>query len=652
MQEIYERHPEDPLHPEVLRHWARLGVRKELFDADTDGRYAVFTPLDLGGGLGGGESAATPECRRPLVYVSHGGLEPINHAETNGWAELAGREGLIVVYPWNRGPSNDDVQSEFPRILDALTARGYPIDPTRVYAVGYSAGSDATGVLACVYPDVLAAVSPSPGGNLFAKGRWHADRSSYAKNGPLRLPLICVAGTMDGGDVYPLVAQEHLDNFSIWMTHIAKARDFEPLTLERSRAIAGTSPDAAERAFGFEFHRTFSFTREEMQWVGGDFFGDEGTVVARFVAGIGLPHAVTATHSLLIWDYLKHFSRDRATGESLYSPVSLPYARCRRASSGAGRSLGGGRAGALTTAAAEVLAAPRIVLGGAFGLEPQADSAARLEAFVAAGGTFVETGYTYVAGKAMAAVGQWLAANPGQLRVVMKIGHGERGVDIPLSRANIRHDLLDALRVLRVDSLGVLLLHCDDPARPVEEIVDTLAEAAAEGLADSVGASNWSASRLAALVDALAERGHTPLASYHHSLAELDPRLAPGSSRAANDDLLDLIDRHDLPLLCWSANAGGFFARSGNEPPVHPDMFDTAASGERRERVRALAGQFGVEPATLALAWTLARDRNWVSVGPEDAHQLAQAFAAAALTLSPAQRAWLRHGDSPAPPLA
>ncbi|MDR1189545.1 MAG: aldo/keto reductase, partial [Bifidobacteriaceae bacterium] len=166
----------------------------------------------------------------------------------------------------------------------------------------------------------------------------------------------------------------------------------------------------------------------------------------------------------------------------------------------------------------------------------------------------------------------------------------------------------------------------------------------------SVGASNWTAPRLQALAEALAERGQTPLASYHHSLAEVDPALLPGSSRAADPDMLAVVGRHRLPLLCWSANAGGYFARTAPLPNGGPDMFDTPVSRARRERVRKLAEQSGVEPATVALAFTLSRDRTWVSVGPDSPDQLAQAFAADALKLTPAERAWLRDGDRPQPP--
>ncbi len=311
MQEIYFRHPDDEMHPEVIGYWADRGVRKELFDADTDGKYSVFTPTDLDDS----DSYA-------LVYVSHGGLQPINLCETNGFPELAGSQKFIAVCPWNLGPSNDGVESEFPRILADVTSR-YPVDESRVYAVGYSAGSDATGVLACAYPDVLAAVSPDPGGNLFAKGRWYADPQSYARNLPYQLPMVCVGGTMDGGDRYPLTGAEHLANFNIWMKHIAKVAGYEPITPHESRALLDDSDDPVKHAFGFDFHRTFTASMEGLEWLFGDFLGENEVPVARFVAGVGLPHAQTRYHAPIIWDYLRHFSRDTASGASVYSPVAL-----------------------------------------------------------------------------------------------------------------------------------------------------------------------------------------------------------------------------------------------------------------------------------------------------------------------------------------
>lgn len=312
MQEIYDLHPNDELHPDVIAYWAARGVRKEVFDAGTDRKYAVFTPIDL-----------DPTQRYALVYVSHGGREPINRTETRGFPALVGTQKFIAVLPWNGGPSNDDVEQEFPRVLDDVLRRGYPVDLGRVYAAGYSAGSDATGVLACVYPDVIAAVSPSPSGNLFAKGRWYDDESSYARNSGFAMPFIAVGGTADGGDRFPLAAAEHLRNFDIWMEHIVQVPGYRALTLAESQSLAATSPDPARRAFGVDFHRTFIADLEELDWLFGDFVDEQGVARARFVSGVGLPHAQTAYHAPVIWDFLRHFSRDTTSGASVYSPVVL-----------------------------------------------------------------------------------------------------------------------------------------------------------------------------------------------------------------------------------------------------------------------------------------------------------------------------------------
>lgn len=125
-------------------------------------------------------------------------------AETKGFVELAGREGFVRVHAWNGGPSNDDAEREFPRILAGLPRRGYPVDTARVHAAGFSAASDATGGPACAHPDLVAAVAPLPGGNLFARGRWYRAPDSYHRAAELRVPLVCVAGTADGGDRHPL----------------------------------------------------------------------------------------------------------------------------------------------------------------------------------------------------------------------------------------------------------------------------------------------------------------------------------------------------------------------------------------------------------------------------------------------------------------
>jgi 1-deoxyxylulose-5-phosphate synthase len=298
------------------------------------------------------------------------------------------------------------------------------------------------------------------------------------------------------------------------------------------------------------------------------------------------------------------------------------------------------RRGGWRSDAGSVLGDCRLVLGGQFGVEPFERSERRLNAFAAAGGVALETAYSYAGGAGIAAVGRLMRERPGRLEVVVKVGHDRQGREMPLSLANVTHDVTDGLTVLGVEAAGVVMLHCDDVARDVEELAGTLTSLVEAGYARSVGVSNWRRERLAQLAVALGRRGHRPLASYHYSLAVPDPRGMRGSDLAADDALIKAVDQARLPLLSWSANAGGYFSRDDGRGD-RGEPFDTAASRGRRTRCAELARRLGLAPATVALAWVLARAGTFASVGAGTAAHLDEAFQAAGLRLSADDVAWL-----------
>ncbi|MFG2965378.1 aldo/keto reductase [Streptomyces sp. NPDC048288] len=289
-------------------------------------------------------------------------------------------------------------------------------------------------------------------------------------------------------------------------------------------------------------------------------------------------------------------------------------------------------------------AAHRFVLGGPFGAEPAEVSAARLSRFADAGGLLVETSHSYAGGRAEEAVGSWLRANPGTLGVATKVGHDITGADLPLARDTVHAHVRAALRNLGVETIDLLLYHCDDPERPVAELADTLVSLVEAGHVRRIGASNWRPDRLAELAAELAGRGHIPVASYQFSLAEPDPVLLGGSLHA-DPAVLDVVRAHRLPLLAWSAQARGYFARGEpREADGRPDPYDTEDNRARRDRCRELAGQLGTRPETVALAWTLGQTSVWPSIGPRTTDQIDRALQARRLRLTDAQVHWLRHG--------
>lgn len=299
--------------PEIISYWENKGIRKKMFDAEADGgifRYSVHTPLEL-----------MPGNKYPVIYFSHGGNGNPFQAEMQGFSELAAKEDLIIVYPHNGGVSNECAQTEFPRIMAALKEKSYPIDWSRVYAVGFSSGSDATELIAACWPEMIAAAAPIPGSNAMYNSLCRLDKEYYEKCLSLQMPVIFVGGTMDFGDRYPYPDQECFDNFTIWMNQIAKVKNYPEVNLAESQKLVAESNDPVVKAIGLKFHKTWVEHFEERDWYFGEYYNAEGLGVCRFILGEGLPHVITGCQPALVWDYLKHWSRDPETGESIYTPV-------------------------------------------------------------------------------------------------------------------------------------------------------------------------------------------------------------------------------------------------------------------------------------------------------------------------------------------
>lgn len=242
-----------------------------------------------------------------------------------------------------------------------------------------------------------------------------------------------------------------------------------------------------------------------------------------------------------------------------------------------------------------------------------------------------------------------------------------------LDRASLEADLAASRdRLGRVD---VYVLHRDDEARPVGEIVETMAALVGGGddggEACRWGVSNWSTERLGEALDYAESRGLPPPAISSVQAGLAVPRHAPWPGTVALDekDRAWYADR-GFPVLAWEPLAKGFLAGNAcwDETVEHstapPDARDapcdadsyvkwregclasaygTRANRARRARCEALARARGVAPATIALAYCL-HICAYVCVATTSETRLVENSAAAALTLSPADIAWLESG--------
>lgn len=93
----------------------------------------------------------------PMLFSFHGGGDSADYiAYVSGWAELALKYGFLLISIENHLNST---ATEMMALLEKLKEK-YPIDPTRIYASGFSMGGCKSWDMIQEYPKVFAAVAP------------------------------------------------------------------------------------------------------------------------------------------------------------------------------------------------------------------------------------------------------------------------------------------------------------------------------------------------------------------------------------------------------------------------------------------------------------------------------------------------------------
>ena len=141
-----------------------------------------------------------------------------------------------------------------------------------------------------------------------------------------------------------------------------------------------------------------------------------------------------------------------------------------------------------------------------------------LDRYLAAGGNFIDTADAYSAwvsghtgGESETIIGRWMAARGARSRMVIatKVGMspGLKG----LSPRTIRTAAEASLKRLGVTSIDLYYAHADDPETPLEDSLRAFDALVKEGKVRYIGASNFTASRLA---EALSISDRNGLARY------------------------------------------------------------------------------------------------------------------------------------------
>ncbi len=203
-------------------------------------------------------------------------------------------------------------------------------------------------------------------------------------------------------------------------------------------------------------------------------------------------------------------------------------------------------------------------------------SFAMLDLFVESGGNFVDTANLYArdwsAGisRSEEMLAKYLRARPGtELVIATKGGHPMPASmhTSRLTKAEVEKDLDESLRTLGLDCIDFYWLHRDDPAQPIEAIVDLLESFVRAGKIRYYGGSNYTVERMKqakAYADAAGLQGFAGLSNmWSPAVQNPDCPLSKDDTlvRLENADLAALAQL-GLTLIPYSSTAKGWFAKT------------------------------------------------------------------------------------------
>jgi aryl-alcohol dehydrogenase-like predicted oxidoreductase len=291
--------------------------------------------------------------------------------------------------------------------------------------------------------------------------------------------------------------------------------------------------------------------------------------------------------------------------------------------------------------------APLALGGNVFGWTADAATSERvLDAFVDAGFDLIDTADMYSAwapgnqgGESETIIGNWLKRRGGRDRLVIAtkvgadLGPGRRG----LSPARIREAVEGSLRRLQTDYIDLYQSHYDDAATPQAETLGAYAELIRAGKVRAIGASNFTAARLAEALEASRRHG---LPRYE----SLQPHYNLYDRAGYEAELEPLCRREGLGVIPYYGLASGFLTGKYRS---EADLGKSVRGGgmkkyldERGHRVLAaldaVAAGHRATPAQVALAWLMARPGLTAPIASATgAGQLAEILGAAKLALTP-----------------
>jgi len=279
----------------------------------------------------------------------------------------------------------------------------------------------------------------------------------------------------------------------------------------------------------------------------------------------------------------------------------------------------------------------------------EATSFAVMDAFVSAGGNFIDTADVYSrwaagnpGGVSEQIIGRWMKARGNRGAIVLATKARGRMWDGPngegLSRLHLIRACEDSLRRLDTDTIDLYQTHFFDAETPIDETLRALDDVVRAGKVRYVGCSNYPAWRLA---KALWASDRLSLARYD----SLQPHYNLANRAEFERELKPLCEEEGVGVIPYSPLAGGFLTGKYRRERVSLPASTRAEGIEKRylndrgfailDKLDEVARTRSLTVGQTALAWLLTQPVITAPiVGANSVEQLAESLGAAGVRLS------------------
>jgi len=264
-----------------------------------------------------------------------------------------------------------------------------------------------------------------------------------------------------------------------------------------------------------------------------------------------------------------------------------------------------------------------ICLGGnVFGWSAnREESFAVLDAFVAAGGNFIDTADVYsewvpghVGGESETILGEWMASRGNRSQIIIATKVAKLSTRPGLSRANILAAVEDSLRRLQTEYIDLYYAHEDDQTVQLAETLGAFDELVKAGKVRHIGASNYEGARLLEAQRVSDDHGFTAYSVLQNRYNLLD-------REPYESDVVPALSELGISGVPFYGVAIGFLTGK-YQPGVEVEsvraegvkQYFTEHGWATLAKVTEIARARGVSAAAVALAWIRAQATTGVPI--------------------------------------